>query len=222
MGRKEEPRLKHLPGVAGVDEAGRGPLAGPVFAAAVILPKGFRYKGLNDSKQLDPPTREKLALRIKQHAIWAVAYADVEEIDRLNILWASLEAMVRALNSLSVVPPRVLVDGNKLPRTPFPCEAKTVIDGDAKYACIAAASIIAKTERDKYMREICPRYPEYGFGKHFGYSTPEHKAALREHGPCEIHRKSFWPWREILDAPSLGLGFEEELVCAGDDAGSSL
>lgn len=210
MRRKDEPRLKHLPGVAGLDEAGRGPLAGPVFAAAVILPKGFHYKGLNDSKQLDPQTREKLAIRIKKSALWAVAYADVEEIDRLNILWASMEAMTRALLMLPEPPIRVLVDGNKLPKS-MPYEAKAVVDGDAKYACIAAASIIAKTERDRYMREICPKYPQYGFGKHFGYSTPEHKAALKEHGPCEIHRKTFWPWRQILDAPSLGLEFEEEL-----------
>src|SRR5436305_4236816 len=104
MRRKEEPRLRHLPGIAGVDEAGRGPLAGPVFAAAVILPKGFRYKGLNDSKQLDRATREKLALRIKQHALWTVAFADVEEIDRINILWASMEAMRRAVHALGTVP----------------------------------------------------------------------------------------------------------------------
>jgi len=201
MRRKEEPRLKHLPGVAGLDEAGRGPLAGPVFAAAVILPKGFHYKGLNDSKQLDAKTRERLAIRIKKTAIWAVTYADVEEIDRLNILWASMAAMCRALNLLSIRPERALVDGNKLPRD-LPCAAEAVIDGDAKYACIAAASIIAKTERDRYMREICSRYPEYGFGKHFGYSTPQHKAAIRAHGICEIHRRSFWPGK-LYEQPCL-------------------
>src|SRR5437763_16544 len=112
MRRKEEPRLKHIPGIAGVDEAGRGPLAGPVFAAAVILPKGFHVKGLNDSKQLDRKRREELALRIKKKAIWAVTYADVEEIDRLNILWASMAAMSRALQMLSVSPTRALIDGN--------------------------------------------------------------------------------------------------------------
>jgi ribonuclease HII len=205
MRRKEEPRLKHVPEVAGLDEAGRGPLAGPVFAAAVILPKGFHYKGLNDSKQLDPKRREELAIRIKAKAIWAVTYADVEEIDRLNILWASMAAMCRALNMLSVKPERALVDGNKLPRD-MPCPAEAVVDGDAKFACIAAASILAKTERDKFMRELCPRYPGYGFGKHFGYSTPEHKAALLELGPTDIHRRSFWPCRE-LQQPCLT--FEE-------------
>jgi ribonuclease HII len=205
MRRKEEPRLKHIPGVAGLDEAGRGPLAGPVFAAAVILPKGFHYKGLNDSKQLDPKRREELAIRIKKTAIWAVTFADVEEIDRLNILWASMAAMGRALDMLNTIPERVLVDGNKLPKNlQYPAEA--VIDGDAKFACIAAASILAKTERDRYMRELSSKYPEYGFGKHFGYSTPAHKAALREHGPCEIHRRSFWPCR-LLEQPCLT--FEE-------------
>jgi len=192
MRHKEEPRLKHLPGVAGLDEAGRGPLAGPVFAAAVILPKGFHYKGLNDSKQLDPKRREELAIRIKEKAIWAISYAEVEEIDRLNILWASMAAMCRALKMLSVQPERALVDGNKLPHD-MPCEAQAIVDGDAKYACIAAASILAKTARDHYMRELAPKYPEYGFGKHYGYSTPEHKKAIEAHGICDIHRRSFWP-----------------------------
>ena len=202
---RKEPRLKHLPGVAGLDEAGRGPLAGPVFAAAVILPKGFHYTGLNDSKQLVPRRREELAIRIKKNAIWAVSYAEVDEIDRINILWASLAAMCRALRALSIQPERALVDGNKLPLD-LPCPAEAIVDGDAKYACIAAASILAKTERDRYMREICTKYPEYGFGKHFGYSTPEHKAALKEFGPCEIHRRSFWPCRED---EQLCLTFEE-------------
>ncbi|HEY3781436.1 MAG TPA: ribonuclease HII [Fimbriimonadaceae bacterium] len=207
MRRKEEPRLKHLPGVAGLDEAGRGPLAGPVFAAAVILPKGFHYKGLNDSKQLDAKRREELAIRIKRSAIWAVTFADVEEIDRLNILWASMAAMARALSQLSVRPEQALVDGNKLPKD-LPCEAKAIVDGDAKYACIAAASILAKTARDKYMKELCPQYPEYGFSQHFGYSTPQHKRALAEFGPCEIHRKTFWPCRLSLQPE---LSFEEEI-----------
>lgn len=203
--KKPEPRLKHLPGVAGLDEAGRGPLAGPVFAAAVILPKGFHYKGLNDSKQLDPKTREELAIRIKKHAIWAVSFAEVEEIDKINILWASMAAMCRALRALPTQPDKALVDGNKLPLD-LPCPAEAIVDGDAKYACIAAASILAKTERDRFMRELSPKYPEYGFAKHFGYSTPEHKAALREYGPCEIHRRSFWPCREDQQ---LCLTFEE-------------
>jgi ribonuclease HII len=192
MAAAKKIRLKHLPGVCGLDEAGRGPLAGPVFAAAVVLPKGFRYGGLNDSKQLNPDQREQLAARIKKHAIWAVASCDHEEVDRLNILWASMEAMKRALEKLPEQPERVLVDGNKLPPG---LEAEAIVDGDAKYACIAAASIIAKTERDRFMREMCLMYPEYGFGRHFGYSTPEHYAAIREHGPCPIHRRSFSPFK---------------------------
>jgi ribonuclease HII len=205
-GNKEKiVRLKHLPGVAGVDEAGRGPLAGPVFAAAVILPKGFRYGGLNDSKQLSPDDREALAARIKKHALWAYDYADHHEVDKLNILWATMEAMKRALAKLGVVPERVLVDGNKLPRE-FPYAGEAVVDGDAKFACIAAASIIAKTERDRYMREMCLLYPEYGFGRHFGYSTPEHFRAIQEHGPCPIHRRTFSPFKEPEQAC---LTFEE-------------
>lgn len=188
-------RLKHIPDVAGVDEAGRGPLAGPVFAAAVILPANFTCKGLNDSKQVDPEAREELARIIKKKAIWSVAYADVEEIDRLNILWATMAAMCRALEGLSIRPEKAYIDGNKLPKT-LPCPAEAIIDGDAKIKCIAAASILAKTARDQHMRELCPKYPEYGFGKHFGYSTPQHKRAIKEHGICEIHRRSFWPGRE--------------------------
>jgi len=192
---KRLPRLLSAPGIAGLDEAGRGPLAGPVFAAAVILPRGFRIKGLNDSKLLDPKTREELAIRIKESAVWAVAWAEVDEIDRINILWASMAAMCRALRALPETPPSALVDGNVMPPG-LPCPAEMVVGGDGKYACIAAASILAKTERDRVMREMGVQYPEYGFDRHFGYSTPEHKAALREHGPCPIHRRSFAPCRE--------------------------
>jgi ribonuclease HII len=198
-------RLKHLPGVAGLDEAGRGPLAGPVFAAAVVLPKGFRCAGLNDSKQLTAEQREEFAAKIKRHAVWAVASCDHEEIDRLNILWASMEAMRRALDKLALLPDRILVDGNKLPPS-LVGKAEAIIDGDAKYACIAAASVIAKTERDRYMREMCLLYPQYGFERHFGYSTPEHFAAIREHGPCPIHRRTFSPFR---DPEQSCLTFEE-------------
>ncbi|MFY9235130.1 MAG: ribonuclease HII [Fimbriimonadaceae bacterium] len=194
QGRKPK-RLKHLPGVCGVDEAGRGPLAGPVFAAAVILPKGFRIKGLNDSKQLTQEKREELAARIKEGAIWTFASCDHLEVDKLNILWASMEAMQRAILKLPCTPESILIDGNKLP--PGATEAyEAIIDGDAKFACIAAASIIAKTERDRFMREMCLIYPQYGFGRHFGYSTPEHYAAIREHGPCPIHRRTFSPFRD--------------------------
>jgi ribonuclease HII len=195
MGAKKAIRLKHHPGAAGVDEAGRGPLAGPVFAAAVILPPNFRCPGLNDSKQVDPEKREELAERIKAKAIWSVASADVEEIDRLNILWASMEAMRRALLGLPEAPPLAYIDGNRLPPN-LHVFAEPIVDGDAKLACIAAASILAKTERDRHMRELCRQYPQYGFGKHFGYSTPEHLAALKEHGPCPLHRRSFARCRE--------------------------
>ena len=198
-------RLRHVPGVAGVDEAGRGPLAGPVYAAAVILPENFRCPGLNDSKQLDKATRERLEKIIKARAIWAVAYATVEEIDRLNILWASMEAMNRALRALPEPAAHALIDGNRLPPR-MPCSGEAIIDGDAKVRCIAAASVLAKTARDRYMTELCSRYPEYGFSRHFGYSTPEHKRAIREHGICEIHRRSFWPGRE---AEQLCLTFVE-------------
>jgi len=186
-------RLKHLPGVAGLDEAGRGPLAGPVFAAAVILPKGFNCKGLNDSKQLEPEAREELAVRIKAKALWAVSFAEVEEIERLNILWASMAAMSRAYHALSVRAERVLVDGNKAPRElPW---AEPVVKGDGRFACIAAASILAKTERDRHMRQMSELYPNYGFDRHYGYPTPEHFEAIERHGPCPIHRMSFSPFR---------------------------
>ena len=184
--------LKHLPGVAGVDEAGRGPLAGPVVAAAVILPKGFDIEGLNDSKKLEPKVREELAIRIKERATFFVASASVEEIDRLNILWATMLAMERAVRGLSASPSRILVDGN---RVPAGFEGEWKIKGDAHYACIAAASILAKTERDRMMSELSSVHPEYGFEKHFGYSTPEHFRALEEFGPSPIHRKSFAPCR---------------------------
>ena len=191
-------RLRHLPGVCGLDEAGRGPLAGPVFAAAVVLPKGFRCAGLNDSKQLTAAQRELMAAKIKKRAFWGVAYCDHHEVDRLNILWASMEAMKRALSQLEQPPARILVDGNKLPPG---LVAEAIVDGDATFACIAAASIIAKTERDEFMRQMCRLYPEYGFSRHFGYSTPEHYAAIRDHGPCPIHRMTFAPLRKLAQPP---------------------
>ncbi len=180
--------------VAGVDEAGRGPLAGPVVAAAVILPAGFDPEGIDDSKKLDAARRSELAIRIKEHAIWAVGIADVLEIDTINILWATMAAMERAIGNLGVVPDRVLIDGNRLPRQ-LPCPGEAIVDGDAKVLAISAASIIAKTTRDQMMSELDGKYPEYGFAKHFGDSTPQHLAALREHGPCLIHRLSFAPCR---------------------------
>jgi ribonuclease HII len=177
--------------VAGVDEAGRGPLAGPVYAAAVILPKGCRLPGLDDSKALSPAQRDALEIAIKKRATaWAVARAEVDEIDRLNILWAAMEAMSRAIEALTESPSRVLIDGNRLPkRLSVPGEA--IIGGDAKVRCISAASVLAKTARDRYMREVASEFPQYGFERHFGYPTPEHISALEEFGPCPLHRRSF-------------------------------
>ncbi len=195
-------RLKHIPGAAGADEAGRGPLAGPVVAAAVILPKKFNLKGIDDSKKLTRNQRDELAIRIKEHAIWAVCVVDTPEVDKLNILWASMVGMHRALVSLNREFNGIYIDGNCLPKD-MPWEAEAVVGGDAKFACIAAASIIAKTHRDNLMTEMASRYPDYGFERHFGYSTPEHFEALRKLGPCEIHRRSFAPIREMLEQPCL-------------------
>jgi ribonuclease HII len=192
-------RLKHFPNAAGLDEAGRGPLAGPVVAAAVILPKGFRYGGIDDSKKLDAKARFDLEKRIKARAIYAVERAEVEEIDRLNILWASMAAMKRALERLGEKPEAIYVDGHILPPG---VSGTAVIDGDAKLACIAAASILAKTERDRIMTAYAAQYPGYGFERHFGYSTPQHFAAIEELGPCDIHRRSFRPFR-TEDQPCL-------------------
>lgn len=193
--------LEHHPGAAGTDEAGRGPLAGPVVAAAVILPEDFDLDGIDDSKQLTAKTREVLEERIKLGAIWAVASADHEEIDRINILWASLAAMTRAVRQLPAVPTVVLVDGNQMPRE-MPYQARTIVDGDAKFACIAAASILAKVERDRIMCRYAEEYPEYGFERHFGYASPQHRSALAKYGPCPIHRRSFATVQGLLQ-PSL-------------------
>jgi ribonuclease HII len=184
-----------VPGAAGVDEAGRGPLAGPVVTAAVILPEGFDLTGIDDSKRLAVEDRERLEEKIRRETTWAIAISDVDEIDRLNILWATMQAMLRSIEALPQRPDRLLVDGNRVPRE-LDGWAEPVIDGDANFACIAAASILAKTERDRMMREYGARYPVYGFENHFGYSTPEHTLALKRHGPCPIHRRSFAPVRE--------------------------
>lgn len=187
--------LRHTPGIGGVDEAGRGPLAGPVVAAVAILPSGFRPPGLNDSKKLSAPRRERLERLLKRRIQFAIAFVDVDEIDRINILRASLLAMENAVLALSHIPEVVLIDGNMLP-SKLPCGATAIVDGDAKYACIAAASVLAKTARDAYMRELATQYPLYGFERHYGYATPEHLEALRVYGPCPHHRKSFTPCRE--------------------------
>lgn len=178
--------------VCGVDEAGRGPLAGPVYAAAVILDPARRVNGLADSKVLDPEKRELLASRIKERAVaWAVAWASVEEIDRLNIFRAAMLAMRRAVEGLPVAPQEAWIDGNHCPE--LPCPARAFVDGDAKHKMISAASILAKTERDAEMARLHERFPRYGFDKHKGYSTPEHLDRLGRLGPCEIHRRSFYP-----------------------------
>lgn len=187
--------------LCGVDEAGRGPLAGAVFAAAVVLDCARpRINNLHDSKTLDEAERDKLAARIRERALaFAVASATVEEIDRLNILGASLLAMRRAIEALGVKPDEVCVDGLHVPRgVEAPCRA--IVKGDRLVAAISAASILAKVARDAEMVEIDARYPGYGFAHHKGYATPEHLAALRERGPCEIHRRSFEPVLTMLQA----------------------
>ena len=177
---------------AGVDEAGRGPLAGPVVAAAVILNPAKRIRGLADSKVLSPQKRERLHDEIMDKALCcAIAMATVQEIDTLNILQATLLAMRRAVEGLRLPPALVMVDGNRLPVLPMRAEA--VIDGDAKVKAISAASILAKVHRDRWCAEIDAHWPQYGFAAHKGYGTAAHLAALREHGACEHHRRSFAP-----------------------------
>jgi ribonuclease HII len=185
--------------ICGVDEAGRGPLAGPVCAAAVIFPPGRRApSGIAESKLLSAGPRERLASVIKERALaWAVAWASVEEIDLLNILQASLLAMRRAVESLDVAPDEVLLDGSHCPELAFPSRA--VVDGDAKIRVIAAASILAKTARDAEMCRLHERFPQYGFDAHKGYPTPRHLKALRRYGVCEAYRRSFAPVRTILE-----------------------
>ena len=184
--------------VCGVDEAGRGPIAGPVYAAAVILDPARRVNGLADSKMLSAERREVLAGRIKERAIaWAVAQASVDEIDRINILRAALLAMRRAVEALEIQPHEAWVDGQMCPD--LACQARAIVDGDAKHKMISAASILAKTARDAEMRTLHSRFPQYGFDQHKGYSPPEHLALLRRHGPCEIHRRSFDPVRAFFE-----------------------
>lgn len=178
---------------AGCDEAGRGPLAGPVYAAAVILPKDFRHPLLNDSKQMSAKAREELRNVIEKEAVaWAVEAVSAEEIDALNILWASVTGMQRAVKKLKVKPEFLLIDGNRF--RPFDgYEYRTVVHGDATYASIAAASVLAKTYRDEYMKGLALKYPQYGWDRNMGYPTPEHLEAIRKFGYTEYHRKSFHP-----------------------------
>jgi ribonuclease HII len=195
---KADALLAELPGmVCGVDEAGRGPLAGSVVAAAVILEPGRPIDGLNDSKKLSARRREILAEHIKERALaWHVAEASVAEIDQINILQATMLAMRRAVAGLNPQPVGAVVDGNRCPPLEVPVEA--VVRGDGKIAAIAAASILAKTARDAMMRELDLRYPQYGFARHMGYPTAAHLEALRQHGICPEHRRSFAPVANLL------------------------
>ena len=184
-------RLEGYAAVCGVDEAGRGPLAGDVYAAAVILPPGLELAGVNDSKKLSEKRREALyGVITEQAAAWCVASASVEEIERLNILQASLLAMRRAVEGLGVRADFALVDGHRDPHFEgVPC--KTIVGGDGKSASVAAASILAKVTRDRYMEQLAARYPQYGFERHKGYGTQAHREALLKYGPCPAHRKLF-------------------------------
>ncbi|HET7556894.1 MAG TPA: ribonuclease HII [Rhodanobacteraceae bacterium] len=190
------------PGIAGVDEAGCGPLAGPVVVAAVILDPVRRINGLDDSKLLPEATREKLYKRIIERAVaWSVIAIEVGEIDRINIYHARMAGMLRAVIALSSRPAFALIDGNRLPRQ-LPCRARAIVDGDALIPSISAASIVAKVTRDRIMRELDARWPGYGFARHKGYSVPEHLDALQRLGPCPQHRRSFAPVRELCGEPA--------------------
>ena len=176
--------------VCGIDEAGRGPLAGPVCAAAVILPEGIEIEGLNDSKKLTEKKREKLFDIIKEKALaYAIAFADEKEIDEINILQATFLAMKRAFDALEVKADYALVDGNRMPK--LDSDGETIVSGDALSPSIAAASILAKVTRDRLMVEYDKKYPQYQFAKHKGYGTKVHTEAIKEHGPCDIHRLTF-------------------------------
>jgi ribonuclease HII len=188
--------------IAGIDEAGMSPLAGPVSAAAVVLDKGWRAAKLNDSKQVDPDTRQELAALIRSEArAWAVAFVEPEEIDRINIYWAGVLAMQRAVEALGVVPQHLLIDARRLRAVDI--EQSKIVKGDELSLSIAAASILAKTERDARMVAYDREYPGYGFARHKGYPVREHAAALQKHGACPIHRRSFGPVRKALGLPPL-------------------
>jgi len=189
--------------ICGVDEAGRGPLAGAVFAAAVVLDPDRPIAGLADSKKLTEKRRDALAIQIKEHALaWAVCSSSVEEIDHINILQASLLAMQRAIEKMrqqfGIAPDLVQIDGNKTPDIDLPCEA--IIKGDSKVQAISAASILAKTARDAELYDLDTKYPQYGFARHKGYPTPYHLEMLRLHGVSSIHRRSYAPVRKILES----------------------
>lgn len=212
--RSEGQRLRHLlryetalwtaglMRVAGVDEAGMSPLAGPVAAAAVVFAPAARIPGIDDSKKLDAAARSRLAIEIKQQAVaWSVAFAQVDEIDTINIYWAGLLAMRRAVEGLSLLPQHVLLDARRLKDLPIP--QQSIVKGDSKSATIAAASILAKTARDALMCELDTRYPGYGFARHKGYPVREHVAALQRLGASPVHRRSFAPVRAALGLAPL-------------------
>lgn len=198
------PGARRMLRIAGIDEAGRGPLAGPVVVAAVVFPPTGRtpINGLADSKQLSPERREDLYARIVERALaFRIVFVEVEEIDRVNIYHATMAGMRRALEGVLHVAEFARIDGNALPR-PLPCAAEAIVGGDASDRAIMAASILAKVSRDRHMVDMHRQWPQYGFAEHKGYSTPEHLAALRAHGPCPLHRRSFAPVREALQ-PAL-------------------
>lgn len=202
---KGQPELGFFDGlalVAGVDEVGRGPLAGPVVAAAVILDPERSIDGLRDSKRLPESRRDELDLEIRAHArAWAIGLCTPAEIDEINILQASMLAMRRAVEALAIIPEFVQVDGNRCPELKVPSEA--IVGGDDCVDCISAASIIAKVHRDAEMRRLHERFPQYGFDRHKGYPTPEHLAALDRHGACEVHRRSYAPVQRCLSKVAL-------------------
>lgn len=203
MGESKPPSFRHerralkngASCVAGIDEAGRGPLAGPVVAAAVILDPKRLPKGVRDSKQLPPERREELYAIIIERAEIGLGVVEVDEIDRINILNATFLAMVKAIDGLRRAPALALIDGHIAPK--LSCAAQCIVDGDAKSLSVAAASIIAKVTRDRIMTALDSLFPNYGFASHKGYSTPEHYDALRRYGPCRHHRRSFAPVREL-------------------------
>lgn len=200
---EEKLREEGFLSIAGVDEAGRGPLAGPVYAAACIIPKGLFFAGIDDSKKLSASEREDLFQRITSHpdVLYGISLSEVDLIDRINILQATFQAMWKAVAQLPISPDLVLIDGSLVPK-PFPWYARALVKGDAKSQSIAAASVLAKVSRDARMKAEDLRHPGYGFGKHFGYGTPEHLAAIHKLGPCPLHRKSFSPFIKIEDSCS--------------------
>jgi ribonuclease HII len=200
---EQEVRSQGFQTIAGIDEAGRGPLAGPVVAAACIIPDGLYFRYINDSKQLPAELREVLFADIVSHADvrYGVGVVCQKEIDRVNIYQATIIAMQKAVAALSVIPDYLLVDGLKLPHETIPC--MKIIQGDALSQSIAAASIIAKVTRDRLMVEYDDEWPQYGFKKHKGYSTPQHLEALKAHGPCPLHRNSFEPVKALKEAVTV-------------------